>query len=270
MIRVQKLLTALSAKNMAKYTINPELDERLRLSLENPGSFMEDLSLVYAFHQFPVLVPKEVFFVPLEDHKAIPVFTTEKELEVFLSELEDFETEWELHSLVDLLDQLMPTDIDVVAINPKLPQDEDRGNTVYFGKSEFMQFLVHYTDILNKAFSPENLQAPQADKYYFVPAFVTVNNKRHFPNLMSETNQEYLPLFDNLDSLSKWYGEAYFSKEFKENNGQVLFMKLPELLHPTDDADNDFGRTVGITVNPLDYSQEDVKNSMITWEELGL
>ncbi len=87
---------------------------------------------------------------------------------------------------------------------------------------------------------------------------------------MSETNQEYLPLFDNLDSLSKWYGEAYFSKEFKENNGQVLFMKLPELLHPTDDADNDFGKTVGITVNPLDYSQEDVKNSMITWEELGL
>ena len=104
---------------MSNYNFNPELDERLRVSLANPGSFMEDLSLVYAFHQFPVLAPKSVFFVPIEDHKALPVFTTEEELEVFLSELTDFETEWELHSLIEILDQLMETDIDILAINPK-------------------------------------------------------------------------------------------------------------------------------------------------------
>ena len=69
---------------MSNYNLNPELDERLRVSLANPGSFMEDLSLVYAFHQFPVLAPKSVFFVPIEDHKALPVFTTEEELEAFL------------------------------------------------------------------------------------------------------------------------------------------------------------------------------------------
>ena len=125
---------------------------------------MEDLSLVYAFHQFPVLAPKSVFFVPIEDHKALPVFTTEEELEVFLSELTDFETEWELHSLIEILDQLMETDIDILAINPKLPQDEDKGNTVYFGTPELMQFLVHYTEILNKVFSPENLEAEQKRK----------------------------------------------------------------------------------------------------------
>ena len=142
---------------MSNYNFNPELDERLRVSLANPGSFMEDLSLVYAFHQFPVLAPKSVFFVPIEDHKALPVFTTEEELEVFLSELTDFETEWELHSLIEILDQLMETDIDILAINPKLPQDEAKGNTVYFGTPELMQFLVHYTEILNKVFSPENL-----------------------------------------------------------------------------------------------------------------
>ena len=68
---------------MSNYNLNPELDERLRVSLANPGSFMEDLSLVYAFHQFPVLAPKSVFFVPIEDHKALPVFTTEEELESY-------------------------------------------------------------------------------------------------------------------------------------------------------------------------------------------
>lgn len=76
-------------------------------------------------------------------------------MEVFLSELTDFETEWELHSLIEILDQLMETDIDILAINPKLPQDEDKGNTVYFGTPELMQFLF-YTEILNKVFSPEN------------------------------------------------------------------------------------------------------------------
>lgn len=254
---------------MSQYNINPELDERLRLSLENPGSFMEDLSLVYAFHQFPVLAPKSIFFVPMDEHKALPVFTTEKELDVFTSELENIEPEWELHSLIDILDQLLETDIDIIAINPKLPQDEDAGNTVYFGTPELMKFLIHYTEILNKVFSPENLAAQQADKYYFVPTFITTDGKRTFPNLMTKENAEYVPLFDNLDSLAKWHDEDYFSKAFKENNGQVLLLKLSELLHPTEEFTNDFGQTVGITVNPLDYSQEEVQNSMISWAELG-
>lgn len=253
---------------MSNYNLNPELDERLRVSLANSGSFMEDLSLVYAFHQFPVLAPKSVFFVPIEDHKALPVFTTEEELEVFLSELTDFETEWELHSLIEILDQLMETDIDILAINPKLPQDEDKGNTVYFGTPELMQFLVHYTEILNKVFSPENLEAEQREKYYFVPAFVTTSGQRTFPNLINQDNEEYLPLFDNLDSLAKWHNEAYFSQAFKENNGQVLLLKIDELLNGEDEAINDLGKSLGITVNPLDYSQEEVQNSMVTWEEL--
>ncbi|MFG7388398.1 hypothetical protein ACGO3R_09595 [Lactococcus lactis] len=65
---------------MSNYNLNPELDERLRVSLANPGSFMEDLSLVYAFHQFPLLAPKSVFFVPIEDHKALPVLQQKKNL----------------------------------------------------------------------------------------------------------------------------------------------------------------------------------------------
>ena len=254
---------------MSNYNLNPELDERLRVSLANPGSFMEDLSLVYAFHQFPVLAPKSVFFVPIEDHKALPVFTTEEDLEVFLSELTDFETEWELHSLIEILDQLMETDIDILAINPKLPQDEDKGNTVYFGTPELMQFLIHYTEILNKVFSPENTSAKKKEKYYFVPAFVTTTNQRTFPNLINQENEEYLPVFDNLDSLAKWHNEDYFSQAFKENNGQVLLLKLDELLKSDAETMNDLGKSLGITVNPLDFSQEEVQNSMVTWEELA-
>ena len=162
----------------------------------------------------------------------------------------------------------METDIDILAINPKLPQDEDKGNTVYFGTPELMQFLVHYTEILNKVFSPENLEAEQREKYYFVPAFVTTSGQRTFPNLINQDNEEYLPLFDNLDSLAKWHNEAYFSQAFKENNGQVLLLKIDELLNGEDEVINDLGKSLGITVNPLDYSQEEVQNSMVTWEEL--
>ena len=190
-------------------------------------------------------------------------------MEVFLSELIDFETEWELHSLIEILDQLMETDIDILAINPKLPQDEDKGNTVYFGTPELMQFLIHYTEILNKVFSPENTSAEQREKYYFVPAFVTTTNQRTFPNLINQENEEYLPVFDNLDSLAKWHNEDYFSQAFKENNGQVLLLKLDELLKSDSETMNDLGKSLGITVNPLDFSQEEVQNSMVTWEELA-
>lgn len=162
----------------------------------------------------------------------------------------------------------METDIDILAINPKLPQDEDKGNTVYFGTPELMQFLIHYTEILNKVFSPENLEAKQREKYYFVPAFVTTSGQRTFPNLINQDNEEYLPLFDNLDSLAKWHNEDYFSQAFKENNGQVLLLKIDELLNGENETVNDLGKSLGITVNPLDYSQEEVQNSMVTWEEL--
>ena len=97
---------------------------------------------------------------------------------------------------------------------------------------------------------------------------VSTSGQRTFPNLINQDNEEYLPLFDNLDSLAKWHNEAYFSQAFKENNGQVLLLKIDELLNGEDEAINDLGKSLGITVNPLDYSQEEVQNSMVTWEEL--
>ncbi|WP_223804653.1 hypothetical protein [Lactococcus protaetiae] len=251
---------------MATYNINSELDERLRLSLANPGAFMEDLSLAYAFHQFPVLAPKKVFYVPMAERKAIPVFTTENDLNIFLSELTDFETEWELHSIIEVIELLKETDIDIIAVNPKLPQDEDTGNTAYFGTTELTKFLTHYTDILNTLFSPENQSASKMEKYYLIPAFVS-ESERIFPNLVAQDEQEYLPLFDNLDSLSKWYDEPYFSQPFKENNGQVLFLTIHELLHP-EDVTNRFENASGITINPLD-DLEHYQDTMSTWGELS-
>ena len=50
--------------------------------------------------------------------------------------------------------------------------------------------------------------------------------------------------------------------------GDVLLLKIDELLNGEDEAINDLGKSLGITVNPLDYSQEEVQNSMVTWEEL--
>ncbi|WP_240424378.1 hypothetical protein [Lactococcus allomyrinae] len=222
--------------------------------------------MAYAFHQFPVLAPKKVFYVPMAERKAIPVFTTENDLNIFLSELTDFETEWELHSIIEVLELLKETDIDIVAVNPKLPQDEDTGNTAYFGTTELTKFLTHYTDILNTLFSPENQSASKMEKYYLIPAFVS-ESERIFPNLVAQDGQEYLPLFDNLDSLSKWYDEPYFSQPFKENNGQVLFLTIHELLHP-EDVTNRFENASGITINPLD-DLEHYQDTISIWDELS-
>lgn len=252
---------------MTTYNLNPELDERLRISLANQGAFMEDLSLAYAFHQFPILAPKKVFYVPMEERKAMPVFTTESDLEIFLSELTDFETDWELHTMIEVLDLLKETDIDIVAMNPKLPQDEDKGNTAYFGTPELMKFLTHYTEILNQLFSPENQAAQMMDKYYLIPAFVGEDEQHIFPNLVGPDKKEYLPVFDNLDSLSKWYNEPYFSQIFKENGGQMLFLKLNDLVHPKA-ATHQFEKAVGITVNPFD-DLENVQSSILTWDKLS-
>lgn len=98
---------------------------------------------------------------------------------------------------------------------------------------------------------------------------MTTTNQRTFPNLINQENEEYLPVFDNLDSLAKWHNEDYFSQAFKDNNGQVLLLKLDELLESDVETMNDLGKSLGITVNPLDFSQEEVQNSMVTWEELA-
>ncbi|MFC4652118.1 hypothetical protein ACFO26_04280 [Lactococcus nasutitermitis] len=256
---------------MNKYNLNSDVDEKLRASLENPAEFLTDLSFTYALQGLSILVPAELFYVEIEGKKAVPVFTTEQDLDIFMANLNDVNTDWTTQKLNVLLDTLMPTELEVIAFNPKLSMDENRGNTAYFEKNSLLTFLNHYTEILNAMLNPENQKTERLSRTYLVPTFLWKDDNdaihRGFESLTAGDEQDYIPIFDNLDSFSTWYNSEFFGEPFQENNGQVLVMTFSELLEPKE-AENIFGKTVGVTINPLDVDIEDYQKTIITWEEL--
>lgn len=259
---------------MSQYEISPELDEKLRLSLENQGQFLEDISFVYALQAFPILVPSQIFYFELKDTKVLPVFTSEADLEVFKKSLTGDETGWELRSIRDVLPALLATDIETVAFNPKLSTDKSNGNTVYFDKKDLFEFIGHYTEILNVMLDPENTEKDRLDRTYLIPSFIWKDQdnedllKRAFTSLVAKNEQEYIPIFDNMNSFATWYNNPYFANDFKANNGQVLALTLADLRHPKD-GENVFAKAVGVTINPLDATNEDYEKSLMTWSEIG-
>ena len=258
--------------NMSKYNLSPELNDKLKNSLANQGQFLEDISFVYALQAFPVLVPSKIFFFDVEGHKTLPMFTTEEDLAVFEKSLTEVETEWELRPIREILTALMQTEIASVAFNPKLATDESHDNTVYFDKESLLKFISYYTGILNEMLDPENVKKERLTRKYLVPTFVWTDEEdnihRGFANLTTQDGQEFIPIFDNLNSFAAWYNEAYFVDSFKENRGQVLMMDLKTLRHP-DEGENVFGKTDGVTINPIGATNDDYQKTLMFWNEIG-
>ncbi|WP_374284285.1 hypothetical protein [Lactococcus sp.] len=256
---------------MSKYDINPELNDKLVLSLENQGQFLEDISFVYAMQAFPILVPTKIFYFEIDGHKTLPMFTTEADLAVFEKALTNVETEWELRPIRDVLTALMATDIESVAFNPKLSSDPSNGNTAYFDKKALLEFLGYYTEILNVILDPKNVSADRMERTYLVPMFLRQNAegdiKRAFASLTSADGRDFIPVFDNLNSFATWYNEAYFRDPFRENGGQVFAIGLDELRHPKD-GNSIFANSLGVTINPLDSSIDEYEKTLMTWEEI--
>lgn len=269
--KVRQVIKSFRKKKMSKYNINPDLDEKLRISLAHQGEFLEDISLVYALQSFPLIASKQMFFVDIDGHKTVPVFTTEEDLKIFQQSLENVETEWEPHMLLEILTAIAPTELEAIAFNPKLAKDKNNGNTAYFDKNSLGNFLGVYTSVLNIMLDPENVKSDKMVRTYLVPAFLWKDDEdkihRGFANLTAKNGDAFVPVFDNLNSFAKWYNTEYFVRPFKENNGQILPLTLKELRHP-EEGENIFATTLGVTVNPLDVTTEDYEQTIISWKEI--
>ncbi|MFZ2575906.1 MAG: hypothetical protein WAX22_00315 [Lactococcus hircilactis] len=256
---------------MSSYDISPELDDKLKNSLKNQGQFLEDISLVYAMQTFPILVPSQIFYFENNGAKTLPVFTTPEDLEIFQKDLANIKTKWELRPIREILVALMQMEIEAVAFNPKLEKDEDHGNTAYFDKKDLLGFIGYYTEILNVMLDSKNMSIDKKERTYLVPLFIWKDEKeevnRGFANLVAKDGREFVPVFDNLNSLALWYNEPYFSEAFKENQGQILPITLKELRHPENGV-NHFGNTHGITIDPLDTSGDDYEKTVMMWDEI--
>ena len=263
---------------MTKLNISPELDDKLRLSISHQGQFLEDISFVYALQSFDLIVPSKIFYFEIEDHKALPIFTTERDLQEFKDSLNGDSqelTDWELRSIRDILPALLETDIDMVGFNPKFNGHKEDGSTIYFDKTNFMEFIGHYTEILNVMLDEENLDKDRLSRSFLVPVFLWRNDgdesgdvNRGFAAMVTQDDEEYVPVFDSLNSFAVWYNAEYFASAFKENSGQVLMTTLPDLMAEKD-AKNVFGKTLGVTINPLDEeNQADYKQTLLKWTDI--
>ncbi|HEY0221809.1 MAG TPA: hypothetical protein VGC17_03305 [Lactovum miscens] len=257
---------------MSQFELGPDLDKRLRDSINNEGDFLANLGFILALLNESVIAPNPLFSVEVMEHAALPIFTTESDLEIFLTDIQMPEgVIWNTVPISAFWSNLMESPIDTVTFNPKTVADVQTGNLYFFDKIKLNDFLQSHSEMMNQVMSAENEESPFEQKSYFVPTLIGSRMYgdiiRVFPMIMAPDKKTYVPIFDNLLSLSMWYRNEELVKYFKDNDGQFRAMKLNELLHPSL-GENRFGETAGIVVNPLNFDPKEDQSNMHTWEEL--
>lgn len=258
-----------------KFDLSPDLDERLRDSINHQDDFLNNVGFVLALLNFKVIAPNPLFSVTVGEHEVLPVFTTESDWEVFNSDLADLpdNIEWQANPFTGVFNAVMQTPIDSIGFNLKTAQDEQTGNLYYFDKEKLREFIDVHSRLVNDLMSDENQAAGRLEKVYLVPVYIASPSYgeliRLFPTLASSNydNKEVIPIFDNLESFVRWYRYPDFGGAFKENNGQVRGMRLKELLHPSL-GQNQFGNSVGVVINPMEVETVNQEKSILTWESL--
>lgn len=250
--------------------INSDLQARLKDSQDYPNDFLVNIALVYALQSYPVIAPSEPFYVKINDKNVIPVFTNESDWESFKEHIDNERLKWIEASIAPLLDSIAATEIEAVGFNIDIEKHRIDAEHTFFEKEAFTQFVRFYTELLNDYYAPENQEATKLDKLYFVPAFQGTDEDglvRTFPFMTAGDEQQYAPVFDNLDSLAKWYRSEYFGEPFKKDQGTVLFWKLTEFGKPTEGR-NILGDAVGVTINPTDVDISEYKKTIFPWNFL--
>jgi hypothetical protein len=198
-------------------TENQELqafDETLKEFLKEPDHFLTSLALVNHLQRTPVLAAQDLYAVEVEGKKVVPVFTNEQDLQSFKSTQESArEQTWVERSSLDVLTQLVQAELFGLAFN--LKEDGDFSNTTLFASSELIQFINYFTQTLNNLLGEENQKADPKDKIYLVPAFIHKREEdgqddRLFATMSNAEGQSYVPVFTNLTSFAKWYGNETF------------------------------------------------------------
>ena len=67
--------------------------------------------------------------------------------------------------------------------------------------------------------------------------------------------QSYVPVFTNLTSFAKWYGNETFGLPFRKAKGTILQWPLVEIYKPSS-GENELDKVQGIVINPFDEQPE--------------
>ena len=229
-------------------TENQELqafDETLREFLKEPDHFLTSLALVNHLQRTPVLAAQDLYAVEVEGKKVVPVFTNEQDLQSFKATQESAREQiWIERSSLDVLTQLVQAELFGLAFN--LKEDGDFSNTTLFASSELIQFI--------------NQKADPKDKIYLVPAFIHKREEdgqddRLFATMSNAEGQSYVPVFTNLTSFAKWYGNETFGLPFRKVKGTILQWPLSEIYQPST-GENELDKVQGIVINPFDEQPE--------------
>jgi hypothetical protein len=259
-----------------KFDLSPDLDQRLRDSINNQEDFLDSVGFVLALLNFKVIAPNPLFSVTLEGHEVLPIFTTEADWKTFTARLTDLpdDIEWQTNPFTTVFNAVMQTPIDSIGFNVKTSEDEQTGNLYYFDKEKMNEFINDHSQLVNDLMSDKNQAADQLEKYYLVPVYIGSRSYgdlfRLFPTLASPTygDKELLPIFDNIASFAKWYRYPDFIEPFKEKHGQIRGMYLSELLHPSL-GENQFGSSVGVVIDPMDVTADNQDKHILTWDDLN-
>ena len=243
-------------------TENQELqafDETLKEFLKEPDHFLTSLALVNHLQRTPVLAAHDLYAVEVEGKKIVPVFTSEQDLQSFKATQESArEQTWIKRSSLDILTQLVQAELFGLAFN--LKEDGDFSNTTLFASSELIQFINYFTQTLNNLLGEENQKADSKDKIYLVPAFIHKREEdgqddRFFATMSNAEGQSYVPVFTNLTSFAKWYGNETFGLPFRKAKGTILQWPLSEIYQPST-GENELDKVQGIVINPFDEQPE--------------
>ena len=78
---------------------------------------------------------------------------------------------------------------------------------------------------------------------------------RFFATMSNAEGQSYVPVFTNLTSFAKWYGNETFGLPFRKAKGTILQWPLSEIYQPST-GENELDKVQGIVINPFDEQPE--------------
>ena len=204
------------------------------------------------------MAAQDLYAVEVEGKKGVPVFTNDRTYN--LSKLLKRVSRANLGRTFELrcLTQLVQAELFGLAFN--LKEDGDFSNTTLFASSELIQFINYFTQTLNNLLGEENQKADPKDKIYLVPAFIHKREEdgqddRLFATMSNAEGQSYVPVFTNLTSFTKWYGNETFGLPFRKAKGTILQWPLSEIYQPST-GENELDKVQGIVINPFDEQPE--------------
>lgn len=252
---------------MSEYQFTAELDVSLREFITHPGNFLADIRFVHSLFAYPLVTTAEKFTLAIQDKTVLPVFTSAEALTTFTKQV-TMSLTFVNQSFVTVVNELLAQEIDAIAFNLQ-PAGQDASNATMLPREHLVTFINRYITILNKLSENESDNKSDKEKFYLIPAFVSMGENgqftRVFATLAKPDEESLVPVFTSISSFAKWYNHPEFGQVFQKNKGSVLIWRLGELMHPST-GENDLAGIAGIAIDPFEMTSYEA--SIMSWEDI--